>query len=88
MPTPSDVSSTICARQTCFLRCVAVFDESLQPSQIRRRWRAHGLQPHRICQFKRSKDPEFVDKLRDVGGLDVDLPAHAVVLGVDEKSQI
>ena len=51
-------------------------------------WRAHGLQPHRVRQFKLSKDPGFVDKLRDVVGLYVDPPAHAVVLSVDEKSQI
>ena len=57
-------------------------------SSVQRIWRAHGLQPHRIRQFKLSKDPEFVGKLRDVVGLYVDPPAHAVVLSVDEKSQI
>jgi transposase len=57
-------------------------------SSVRRIWRAHGLQPHRVRQFKLSKDPAFVDKLRDVVGLYVDPPAHAVVLSVDEKSQI
>ena len=57
-------------------------------TSVQRIWRAHGLQPHRIRQFKLSKDPEFVDKLRDVVGLYVDPPAHAVVLSVDEKSQI
>ena len=51
-------------------------------------WRAHGLQPHRVPQFKLSNDPRFVDKLRDVVGLYVDPPAHAIVLSVDEKSQI
>jgi transposase len=51
-------------------------------------WRAHGLQPHRVRQFKLSNDPKFVDKLRDVVGLYVDPPAHAIVLSVDEKSQI
>ena len=55
---------------------------------MQRTWRAHGLQPHRVRQFKLSKDPEFVDKLRDIVGLYVDPPAHAVVLSVDEKSQI
>ena len=54
-------------------------------SSVRRIWRPHGLQPHRGRQFKLSKDPEFVDKLRD--GLYVDPRAHAVVLSVDEKSQ-
>jgi transposase len=57
-------------------------------NSVQRIWRAHGLQPHRIRQFKLSKDPEFVDKLRDIVGLYVDPPAHAVVLSVDEKSQI
>jgi transposase len=57
-------------------------------SSVQRIWRAHGLQPHRVRQFKLSKDPEFVDKLRDVVGLYVDPPAHAVVYSVDEKSQI
>jgi transposase len=57
-------------------------------SSVQRIWRAHGRQPHRIRQFKLSKDPEFVDKLRDIVGLYVDPPAHAVVLSVDEKSQI
>jgi hypothetical protein len=57
-------------------------------SSVQRIWRAHGLQPHRVRLFKLSKDPAFVDKLRDVAGLYVDPPAHAVVLSVDEKSQI
>ena len=57
-------------------------------SSVQRIWRAHGLQPHRVRQFKLSTDPKFVDKLRDVVGLSVDPPAHAMVLSVDEKSQI
>jgi hypothetical protein len=57
-------------------------------SSVQRIWRAHGLQPHRIRQFKLSKDPAFVDKLRDVVGLYVYPPVHTVVLSVDEKSQI
>ncbi len=57
-------------------------------SSVQRIWRAHGLQPHRVRQFKLSNDPDFVDKLRDIVGLYVDPPAHAVVLSVDEKSQI
>lgn len=60
----------------------------ISASSARRIWRAHGLQPHRIRQFKLSRDPDFVAKLRDVVGLYVDPPAHAVVLSVDEKSQI
>src|SRR5450756_339753 len=57
-------------------------------SSVQRIWRAHGLQPHRVKQFKLSTDPHFVGKLRDIVGLYVDPPAHAVVLSVDEKSQI
>ena len=57
-------------------------------SSVQRIWRAHGLQPHRVRQFKLSGDPNFIGKLRDVVGLYVDPPAHAIVLSVDEKSQI
>jgi transposase len=57
-------------------------------SSVQRIWRAYGLQPHRVRQFKLSNDPAFVDKLHDIVGLYVDPPAHAVVLSVDEKSQI
>jgi transposase len=57
-------------------------------SSVQRTWRANGLQPHWVRQFKLSNDPKFVDKLRDVVGLDVDPPAHAIVLSIDEKSQI
>jgi len=57
-------------------------------SSVQRIWRAHGLQPHRVRPFKLSNDPDFVEKLRDVVGLYVDPPAHAIVLSFDEKSQI
>jgi transposase len=57
-------------------------------STVQRIWKAHGLQPHRIRRFKLSKDPRFIEKLWDVVGLRVDPPGHAVVLSVDEKSQI
>src|SRR5713101_4069275 len=57
-------------------------------SSVQRIWRAHGLQPHRVKQFKLSNDPQFAAKLRDIVGLYVDPPAHAVILSVDEKSQI
>ncbi len=60
----------------------------ISASAVRRIWKAHGLQPHRYRQFKLSNDPKFVDKLRDVVGLYVDPPAHAIVLSLDEKSQI
>lgn len=51
-------------------------------------WRAHGLQPHRIRTFKLSKDKRFVEKLTDVVGVYLDPPDEALVLCVDEKSQI
>jgi transposase len=60
----------------------------LSVSSVQRIWRAHGLQPHRVRQFKLSNDPKFIDKLRDVVGLYIDPPAHAIVLSIDEKSQI
>jgi transposase len=55
---------------------------------VQRIWGVHRLQPHRIRTFKRSSDPEFAAKLEDIVGLYVDPPHHAVVLSVDEKSQI
>jgi transposase len=55
---------------------------------VQRIWQAHQLQPHRVRTFKRSRDPQFSEKLADVVGLYVDPPAHAVVLSIDEKSQI
>lgn len=60
----------------------------LAASTVRSIWKAHGLSPHRWRQFKLSNDPEFAKKLNDVVGLYVSPPAHAVVLSVDEKSQI
>jgi transposase len=57
-------------------------------SSVQRIWQAHGLRPHRVRRFKLSKDPEFVPKLREIVGLYVDPPAHAIVLSVDEQSQI
>jgi len=60
----------------------------LSVSTVQRIWRAFGLQPHREGTFKLSTDPDFVDKVRDIVGLYVTPPAHAIVLCVDEKSQI
>src|ERR671910_2556823 len=57
-------------------------------SYVQRVWRSHGLQPHRIRTFKLSNDPQFAAKVRDIVGLYVNPPAHAVVLSIDEKSQI
>jgi transposase len=55
---------------------------------VQRIWAAHDLQPHRIRTFKRSNDPDFAAKLDDIVGLYVAPPKHAIVLSVDEKSQI
>jgi transposase len=57
-------------------------------STIARIWDAHGLQPHRIEAFKLSKDKQFVEKLTDVVGVYLNPPEKAIVLCVDEKSQI
>lgn len=55
---------------------------------VQRLWAAHRLQPHRLRTFKRSNDPKFAEKVEDVVGLYMDPPAHAVVVSIDEKSQI
>jgi transposase len=60
----------------------------LTQSAVSRIWRAFGLQPHRQETWKLSKDPLFIDKVRDVVGLYLNPPERAVVLCVDEKSQI
>jgi transposase len=61
---------------------------NLSQTAVSRIWRAFGLQPHRQETFKLSNDPLFVDKVRDVVGLYLDPPLKAMVLCVDEKSQI
>ena len=63
-------------------------DSGLSVSTVQRIWRAFGLKPHRQETFKLSTDPDFVAKVRDVVGLYLSPPEHAVVLCVDEKSQI
>jgi transposase len=60
----------------------------LTQSAVQRIWKAFGLQPHRQDTWKLSKDPQFIDKVRDVVGLYLNPPERAVVLCVDEKSQI
>jgi transposase len=57
-------------------------------SVVHRVWRTHNLQPHRTKTFKLSNDPRFEEKLQDVVGLYLSPPEHAIVLSVDEKSQI
>lgn len=60
----------------------------INASSLRRIRNTDGLAPHRIHRFKLSNDPEFASKLPDVVGLYIDPPAHAIVLSVDENSQI
>jgi len=60
----------------------------ISTSSVGRIWRAFGLQPHRVETFKLSTDPLFVDKVRDIVGLYINPPDRALVLCVDEKSQI
>ena len=62
--------------------------QNISVSSVQRIWRKHGLQPHRTRHFKLSNDPEFAAKLRDIVGLYVSPPVHAMVLSIDEKSQI
>jgi hypothetical protein len=63
-------------------------DSGLSVSTVQRIWRTFRLNPHRQETFKLSTDPDFVAKVRDVVGLYLSPPEHAVVLCVDEKSQI
>jgi putative transposase len=63
-------------------------ETKLSKSTVQRVWKAFGLQPHRQKHFKISTDPFFVEKVRDIVGLYLNPPDHAVVLCVDEKSQI
>jgi transposase len=63
-------------------------EAGLSQTAVSRIWRAFGLQPHRQATFKLSTDPMFVDKVRDIVGLYMDPPLMAMVLCVDEKSQI
>jgi transposase len=57
-------------------------------ASVRRVWKAHGLKPHRIESFKLSNDPRFAEKLEEIVGLYLHPPEHALVLSLDEKSQI
>lgn len=62
--------------------------QGVSPATVQRIWDAHGLQPHRVKTFKLSRDQRFVEKLTDVVGLYLNPPDKALVLCVDEKSQI
>jgi hypothetical protein len=60
----------------------------ISEASVRRIWHAHGLKPHLVKTFKVSRDPEFAGKLEAIVGLYLNPPEHALVLCVDEKSQI
>jgi transposase len=62
--------------------------QGVSKATVNRVWRAHGLKPHRTKGFKLSRDPQFIEKLTDVVGLYLNPPEKALVLCVDEKSQI
>ncbi len=62
--------------------------QGVSPATVQRIWDAHGLKPHRVRTFKVSNDPKFSEKLTDVVGLYLNPPEKAIVLCVDEKSQI
>jgi len=62
--------------------------QKVSPATVQRIWRKHKLQPHRVESFKFSSDPEFAPKVRDIVGLYMNPPDKAIVLSVDEKSQI
>ncbi len=62
--------------------------QGVSKATINRIWRSHGLQPHRVKGFKLSRDPRFLEKLTDVVGLYLNPPEKALVLCIDEKSQI
>lgn len=57
-------------------------------SSVRRVWQAHGLKPHRVKYFRLSDDPHFAEKVEDIVGLYLNPPEHALVLALDEKTQI
>ena len=63
-------------------------EQKVSPATVQRIWKKHKLQPHRVESFKFSTDPDFAPKVRDIVGLYMDPPDHAIVLSVDEKSQI
>ena len=62
--------------------------QGVSPASVQRIWKKYHLQPHRVQHFKFSTDPEFVGKVRDIVGLYLNPPEKALVLSVDEKSQI
>jgi transposase len=76
------------AGATHWSRTSMAAESGLSKSSVGRIWKAFRLRPHQVDTFKLSNDPQFIDKVRDVAGLYLDPPEKALVLCVDEKSQI
>jgi transposase len=76
------------ANATHWSRSTMAREAGISASSVGRIWRSHGLKPHRVESFKVSNDPEFAEKLEAIVGLYLSPPEHALVLSVDEKSQI
>src|ERR1035437_9626637 len=76
------------ANATHWSRSTMAREAGISESSVGRIWRSHGLKPHRVTSFKVSNDPLFADKLEAIVGLYLNPPEHALVLSVDEKSQI
>src|SRR5271154_1937096 len=76
------------AGATHWSRSTMAREIGISDSSVGRIWRAHGLKPHRIESFKVSNDPHFAEKLEAIVGLYLNPPEHALVLSIDEKSQI
>jgi transposase len=76
------------AGATHWSRSTMAREIGISESSVGRIWRAHGLKPHRIESFKVSNDPHFAEKLEAIVGLYLKPPEHALVLSIDEKSQI
>src|SRR6266568_3368480 len=76
------------ANATQWSRSRMAQEAGISESSVGRIWRSHGLKPHRVMSFKVSNDRLFADKLEAIMGLYLNPPEHALVLSVDEKSQI
>jgi transposase len=79
---------TMPANSTHWSTRLMAAETGLTQNAIVRIWHAFGLQPHRVENFKFSKDPQFIEKVRDIVGLYMNPPDRAIVLCVDEKSQV
>jgi transposase len=76
------------AEATHWSRSTMAREIGISDSSVGRIWRAHGVKPHRIESFKVSNHPHFAEKLEAIVGLYLNPPEHALVLSIDEKSQI